>query len=216
MRNKIRNKYKKGNDIFNLKEEEKKEIKTHPKKSILLEEYIKRNEYKPEKSHIKMINTQNYNFSSPDKYESTFQFRGNRCKLREEQEEKNKHPRTHSKKITQPNYSYNMTSILRRDLNDNKYNYKSIRRTNYKYNNLDNAYDIIFKNDNKNNTLNNNNRKNIPNRIKRLKDDHVKDLIIISNNENQNQNKIPTQPNKVPYETLIKGIKDNRESLYTN
>ena len=36
MRNKIRNKYKKGNDIFNLKEEEKNEIKTHPKKSIIL------------------------------------------------------------------------------------------------------------------------------------------------------------------------------------
>ena len=107
-----------------------------------------------------------------------------------------------------------MTSILRRDLNDNKNNYKSIRRTNYKYNTLDNAYDIIFKNDNKNNNLNNNVKINIPNRIKRLKDDHVKDLIPISNNENEI--KFPTHPNKVPYEILIKGIKDNRENLYSN
>ena len=215
MRNKIRNKYKNGNDIFNLKEEEKNEIKTHPKKSIILEEYLKRNEYKPEKTHIKMINTQNYNFSSTDKYESTYHLRRNRCKLREEQEEKNKHPRPQSKRITQPNYSHNMTSILRRDLNDNKFNYKPIRRTNYKYNNLDNAYDIIFKKDNTNINLNNTNKVNVPNRIKRLKNDHIKDLIPISTNENENHN-IPIHPNKVPYETLIKGIKDNRESLYTN
>jgi len=214
MRNTIRNKYKKGNDIFNLREEEEKEIKTHPKKSILLEEYLKRNEYKPERNHKKIINTKNNNFTLSDKFENTFQLRGNRCKLREEQEEKNKRPRPQSKKITQPNYSHNMTSILRRDLNDNKNNYKSIRRTNYKYNTLDNAYDIIFKNDNKNNNLNNNVKINIPNRIKRLKDDHVKDLIPISNNENEI--KFPTHPNKVPYEILIKGIKDNRENLYSN
>ena len=108
-----------------------------------------------------------------------------------------------------------MTSILRRDLNDNKFNYKPIRRTNYKYNNLDNAYDIIFKKDNTNINLNNTNKVNVPNRIKRLKNDHIKDLIPISTNENENHN-IPIHPNKVPYETLIKGIKDNRESLYTN
>ena len=87
MRNTIRNKYKKGNDIFNLREEEKKEIKTHPKKSILLEEYLKRNEYKPERNHKKIINTQNNNFTLSDKFENTFQLRGNRCKLREEQED---------------------------------------------------------------------------------------------------------------------------------
>ena len=183
-----------------------------------MEEYLKRNEFKPERSHIKRNFTPYDRLLLTDKIENNSNFiRSNRCKLREQQEEKYKNPRPQSKKINQPNISNNMNSILKNNLNYNN-NYRSIRRTNYKTNNFDNAYDIIFpKNNNNNNQSNNIKTQKIP-MIKRLKRDHIKDLMPINNYDNEikkNEKKYPINPNKVPYEILIEGIKENQKILYT-
>ena len=110
-----------------------------------------------------------------------------------------------------------MNSILKNNLNYNN-NYRSIRRTNYKTNNCDNAYDIIFpKNNNNNNQSNIIKTQKIP-MIKRLKRDHIKDLMPINNYDNEikkNEKKYPINPNKVPYDILIEGIKENQKILYT-
>ena len=91
-----------------------------------MEEYLKRNEFKPERSHIKRNYTPYDRLLLTDKIENNNNFiRSNRCKLREQQEEKYKNPRPQSKKINQPNISNNMNSILKNNLNYNN-NYRSI------------------------------------------------------------------------------------------
>ena len=196
------------------------EIKTHPKKPTLLEEYIKRNKIKPEKNHVNRNFTPHDNFSLTNTFENTFQIRSNRCKLREEQEERTKHPRPNSKRVTQPNLSYNITSIFQ---NEDKFNrtqtpYRSLRKTHYKNSNLDNARDIIFSKYNE--KIDSNNKKKekiIPSRIKRLKFDHVKELIPNYNTEDnskRNDKNIPIYPHKVPYKIILQGIKENQQALY--
>jgi len=161
------------------------------------------------------------NFSFSNKFEKTFQIRSNRCKLREEQEEKTKHPRPHSKKITQPNFSFNVTSIFKNDIHEKNNQttkpYRSLRRTNYKYSNIDNAKDIILAKNNDIMLKKNKKERFIPNRIKRLKIDHVKDLIPNYNTENnlRKRENIPVNPQKVPYNIILQGIKENQQFLYS-
>ena len=195
--------------------ENSNEIKTHPKKPTLLEEYIKRNKIKPEKNHVNRNFTPHDNFSLTNTFENTFQIRSNRCKLREEQEEKTKNPRPHSKKVTQPNFSFNVTSLFKNDNSNYKNNYRSLRRTNYKKNNQDNALDIIFS---KNNLKHQNVKKKKiePPRFKKLKKDHVKELIpnLIEKDFQKNNNEFPIYPHKVPYNVILQGIKENQQTLY--
>ena len=194
-------------------------MKTHPKKSTLLEQYLKRNQSKPERTHVNRNFTPQDQLTLTSQFERTFQPRSNRCKLREEQEERTKNPRPHSKKVTQPNFSFNVTSIFK---NEDKFNrtqtpYRSLRKTNYKNNNLDNAKDIIFSKYNDKYVKNNKKKeKIIPTRIKRLKFDHVKELIpdYSEKNSRRNEKNIPTYPHKVPYKVILQGIKENQQALY--
>ena len=78
-----------------------------------MEEYLKRNEFKPERSHIKRNYTPYDRLLLTDKIENNNNFiRSNRCKLREQQEEKYKNPRPQSKKINQPNIIFTMFNFI--------------------------------------------------------------------------------------------------------
>ena len=93
---------------------------------------------------------------------------------------------------------------------------QEIEEDNYKQRKT--IYDFIFpKNNNNNNKSNIIKKQKIP-MIKRLKRDHVKDLMPINNYDNEikkNEKKYPINPNKVPYDILIEGIKENQKRLYT-
>ena len=80
----ISNKLKEGNDIFNTIQ--KTEIKIHPKKSMLLEQYLKRNEPKREKKHIQRNYTPNDNLYFSNNFDTIISKKSNRCLLREQQE----------------------------------------------------------------------------------------------------------------------------------
>ena len=208
----ISNKLKEGNDIFNTIQ--KTEIKIHPKKSILLEQYLKRNEPKKEKKHIQRNYTPNDNLSFSNKFDTIISKKSNRCLLREQQEINSKKTKKNGKRVIQPNLSYNMTKILKNENNENynQKNYKPLRKHFNSIDNINNPKNISFKRI----------KRLIPFKLQKLQTDHVKNIIYNNNNgklkyksRNLNYDNYPINPTQVPFSVIINNIKEHERELYT-
>ena len=208
----ISNKLKEGNDIFNTIQ--KTEIKIHPKKSILLEQYLKRNEPKKEKKHIQRNYTPNDNLSFSNKFDTIISKKSNRCLLREQQEINSKKTKKNGKRVIQPNLSYNMTKILKNENNENynQKNYKPLRKHFNSIDNINNPKNISFKRI----------KRLIPLKLQKLQTDHVKNIIYNNNNgklkyksRNLNYDNYPINPTQVPFSVIINNIKEHERELYT-
>ena len=208
----ISNKLKEGNDIFNTIQ--KTEIKIHPKKSMLLEQYLKRNEPKKEKKHIQRNYTPNDNLSFSNKFDTIISKKSNRCLLREQQEINSKKTKKNGKRVIQPNLSYNMTKILKNENNENynQKNYKPLRKHFNSIDNINNPKNISFKRI----------KRLIPLKLQKLQTDHVKNIIYNNNNgkpkyksRNLNYDNYPINPTQVPFSVIINNIKEHERELYT-
>ena len=208
----ISNKLKEGNDIFNTIQ--KTEIKIHPKKSMLLEQYLKRNEPKREKKHIQRNYTPNDNLCFSNNFDTIISKKSNRCLLREQQEINSKKTKKNGKRVIQPNLSYNMTKILKNENNENynQKNYKPLRKHFNSIDNINNPKNISFKRI----------KRLIPLKLQKLQTDHVKTIIYNNNNgkhkyksRNLNYDNYPINPTQVPFSVIINNIKEHERELYT-
>ncbi len=208
----ISNKLKEGNDIFNTIQ--KNEIKIHPKKSMLLEQYLKRNEPKREKKHIQRNYTPNDNLCFSNNFDTIISKKSNRCLLREQQEINSKKTKKNGKRVIQPNLSYNMTKILKNENNENynQKNYKPLRKHFNSIDNINNPKNISFKRI----------KRLIPLKLQKLQTDHVKTIIYNNNNgkhkyksRNLNYDNYPINPTQVPFSVIINNIKEHERELYT-
>ena len=208
----ISNKLKEGNDIFNTIQ--KTEIKIHPKKSMLLEQYLKRNEPKREKKHIQRNYTPNDNLYFSNNFDTIISKKSNRCLLREQQEINSKKTKKNGKRVIQPNLSYNMTKILKNENNENynQKNYKPLRKHFNSIDNINNPKNISFKRI----------KRLIPFKLQKLQTDHVKTIIYNNNNgkhkyksRNLNYDNYPINPTQVPFSVIINNIKEHERELYT-
>ena len=208
----ISNKLKEGNDIFNTIQ--KTEIKIHTKKSMLLEQYLKRNEPKREKKHIQRNYTPNDNLCFSNNFDTIISKKSNRCLLREQQEINSKKTKKNGKRVIQPNLSYNMTKILKNENNENynQKNYKPLRKHFNSIDNINNPKNISFKRI----------KRLIPFKLQKLQTDHVKTIIYNNNNgklkyksRNLNYDNYPINPTQVPFSVIINNIKEHERELYT-
>lgn len=207
----ISNKLKEGNDIFNTIQ--KTEIKIHPKKSMLLEQYLKRNEPKREKKHIQRNYTPNDNLCFSNNFDTIISKKSNRCLLREQQEINSKKTKKNGKRVIQPNLSYNMTKILKNENNENynQKNYKPLRKHFNSIDNINNPKNISFKRI----------KRLIPFKLQKLQTDHVKTIIYNNNGKhkyksrNLNYDNYPINPTQVPFSVIINNIKEHERELYT-